>query len=239
MRRTDGTSVRRVDGRPRWAVEVPEYSAWVEVEAESWPGYVFRVTLWNGQLIGFDIRRTDGAEALSATRLQRVPLGAIERCARDWIAGTADAAERDSLLGRVYADIAAPRASGERLVILAKLAAAYVETLDKPNQRTTLAARFLVSTDHLPNMVREARDNGLLLPRRPGRGRRVGYLSSRALELLGKPPRLTAWERATDEQRAAALAREARVAELDHQLYSGEITRDDYLKANEHLFEED
>ena len=234
--------VREVDGKPRWQ-SASDDSVWVELEITTtdsrwdWTGYVFRVTLRAGELAALAIERHDDAAPLRADRLQHVPLGAIDRCARSWVTETAEVASRGSLGDPSEPEVEVPL-SKDRRRRLAEVALCYVETLGSQNQRELLAERLLCSKDHAPNLVREARDSGMLLPLRPGRGRQVGYLSDRARLLLGLEPRLTAWERASEEDRSFAVNWVRRLGDVARQLAAGEITRDEYDHATEQLHSE-
>jgi hypothetical protein len=241
-----------VEDQAQWSI-TPDKSAagWVDVEVDTtdeqwpWSGYLFRVTFDGGELVNFSITRSEIAAPLTTARLQRVPLGAIERCARSWITGWGLLVGRASPLGEHVLAVVEQGPTADRQRALAEIAAAYVESLGERDQRNALAKLLAerqldCSLGHIPNLVREARDAGLLLPRRPGKGRQVGYLSNKARVLLGLQPSesLTAWERATDEDRAWAVAWEKRVSELDRRLSAGELTRDDYRKAHHDLIKE-
>ena len=235
-----GAQVRQVEGKPRWQTSADD-TAWVEVEitgADSrwdWTGYVFRVTLRAGELAALAIERDDESTPLRADRLQHVPLGAIERCARSWLTEAADVIGRGSLGDAYDEPLVDPPLSKDRQRRLAEVALAYVETLGAQNQRELLAERLLCSKDHAPNLVREARDGGMLLPLRPGRGRQVGFLSDKARHILGLEPRHTAWERASEEDRSFAINWVRRLADVARQLAAGEITKDEYRHATEQL----
>ncbi len=203
----------------------------VSAEPPDWTGYVFRILFRLGELSTLTIARDDTAIPLGAGLLQRVPLGAIERCARDWVTETAEIARRDDpALGATFARPVEVESglSMSRQLRLAEVAKAYVDTISDRNQRASLAVKCHASQDHVPNLVREARDAGLLLPARPGHGRRVGYLSNKARELLGEPPLTTWWEQASEGERAWLRERQMRQEAAALARARGEITPDEY-----------
>jgi transposase len=233
-----------------WSEPTSSDPLWIELRHNKWPGYLFRLTFVKGQLLGVEVRReSDEARPLTAHLLQRVPLGALEREAlrhvdafvTEWLRGHGDARHIDRDLEQWYDDFdegSRPRtgAKTERDVRLARLAKRYVETLGDPMQTEIIASEFSYSDSSVAAMVREARTRHLLTPT-PQKGRPGGRLTPKALAWLGEvpPATLTAWERATTEEKASAVEQESRFAELDAALTEKQITPEEYRERLEAL----
>ena len=191
--------IRRVDGQDQWHVPLIPGTAddeppWAEVvgTAPKWRGYHFRVTFdAAGSTTELRIHREATAPPLTRRLLQAVPVPRLEHVAharvRDWM--------NDWMARESYANVGSDAwfaefddagRNPERDVWLAKVAAAYVDTLgqDSQRQRDAIADRCGISADYVPDATREARQRELLTPTTQGRA--GGELTPRALRLLGR-----------------------------------------------------
>lgn len=176
---------------------------WAEVSHSDWPGYSFRLTFSAGALAGVEIQRDDETSLpLTAQRLQRVPLGALERAVRKhvnvfenlWSEVVASskglAADKVVHVGKagMAPDVAEwfdsyrpSKPSREQWLV--RLAARYVETLDEDGQTALLAEEFGYAPASIAAMIREARNKHKLLTPTT-KGKPGGTLTPKALALL-------------------------------------------------------
>jgi hypothetical protein len=215
------------DGRLLWNLSQETGECWVELEAAdaTWAGFRFRLTYSSGgDLQGVAVSRSPAASKLTARQLQRVPLGDLDRAARECVRAYVDEWEA---LNLPTALLPGPRSAlgaivepqdldDETLLRLASLARAYVDLNGTPGWRETLAEEFGWSPATIPSKVTQARKRGLLTS--AGRGQQGGQLTHKAWRLLGPLPP-SAWDRATDEQRKAALDRNALQARIEAELF--------------------
>jgi hypothetical protein len=177
---------------------------WAEVRHGGWPGYAFRLTFSAGDLSGVEVRRDDGSDPLTAQRLQRVPLGALERGVRKHVnvfenlwsevvassAGLANGkvvhvgkAGMSPALSEWFDSYHQAKPSREQK--LARLSERYVETLDEPGQTAMLAEEFSYAPASIAAMIREARNkHKLLTPTRQGKP--GGSLTPKARAILAE-----------------------------------------------------
>ena len=206
----------------RWTWQPPLAGA--VICADGWPGYrfVLAADVTVRQLVNFEILRDSDAQPLTARALARVPLGALEDALYE---------ELESFIDQWHADnpgsgLAAPRPERVRAnrddVKLAELARAYVETLGQPFQMRRLAEDFgfNYSLATIPKLIARARQRGLLTP--TTKGRSGGRLTPKAIALLGGDAveDLSAWDRASRDQKVAAMLREAQHQRLTEELHA-------------------
>jgi hypothetical protein len=201
---------------------------WAEVRnAAEWPAYCFRLDFDDDlTLKGFSVS-LETAHALTRERLREVPLGEMVTAARaflqEWWAqfdqGRGDAARRARPLPDFGFDIGRPGRRGRSDLEYAHLCRAYIECLAEEPRRpmVLLAKKTGLDTSQLQGALYQARRRDLLTNAEPGKP--GGQLTTTALKLLGN-----AWARATTEQRANAIEREQRFAELDEALTQKQIT---------------
>jgi hypothetical protein len=219
------------------------------IQEKRWTGYKFRLTFRDFELARVEIERGDGALPLSAHLHQRVPLGALERAARrhaddtmgDMLNVQQEAARTTAFPGVRDWHGRPSDADAERELLLARLAKRYVETLGQRRQARLLAewsraepSRGHYSESSIAQLIREARKRGLLTTTRQGRS--GGRLTAKARKILGEPEpnRPTAWDRAVDAQRVAAVEldqrRQALEAELLKQRRAGLIDAETFAR---------
>lgn len=176
-----------------WDKWPPVQSMWAEVSHSDWAGYMFRLVFLGSDLSSIETRRVDDSAApLRAHLLQRVPLGALERAARqhvdNWMADWAEAVSSSSApmnpalekWSKTFADLKPEDMDRDRQ--LAKWAKKYVETLGHDGQTQILAEAFHYTESSVSRKIREARVHGLLTP--TTKGRPGGSLTPKAVALL-------------------------------------------------------
>ncbi len=182
-------TVRRVDGEDRWLlpslVAGASGDAWVEIEipGDDWPGYWFRVSFDGPELVGIEIHRSADSPALTRRKLQAVPLESIKQAAREritswtqrWIESRSDAGRIAFYEAEVW--LRAFEDQGRdpnRDRWLAEIAQTYVQTIGNPRQLHEIHDRHSVAVAYVPDIIREARDRGILS--RTTRGKAGGEL---------------------------------------------------------------
>lgn len=225
---TTSPSIRVVEadgGGLSWAFSL-DGPTWVDLESTDpvWTGYTFRLTYAGatGELQDLHISRTATAASLTARLLQRVPLGDLERTARQCVSDFLETWESlnpptDARPGpRMYlgAVVEPDSADEAKLQTLAQLSRAYVRLNGAPGWRKALADEFHYSESSIPSKLTQARRFGLLTSL--GRGRPGGQLTPKAWDLLA--PKQTAWDRATDAQRDAAIERDEMLRRIGGEL---------------------
>lgn len=197
--------------------ERPEDTTTVELrDTERWPGYDFTLVYANREIVRFEIRREGSSEPLTAQLLQRIPLGALDRAAKaavEEFLGENDRLNPQQALV-LYPnpldwldEIAHPPATDrEHDVMLARLCERYLELNGRPGWREILARQFPYEASSIQTIIGRARRRRFLTP--VPRGQFGGQLTPKARRLLAPPKMESAWERATEEMRTAALERE-------------------------------
>jgi hypothetical protein len=192
-----------------------------------------------GELVGLHVHRVADAAPLGSHLLQRVPLGALDRAGREhvqafleaWESGRPERALALFPDPADWLDAVADRKTGrEDDERLARLCKRYLELGAKSGWRAILAREFGYDSSSIQTIIGRARRRRFLT--KVPRGRYGGQLTPKALRLLAPPALQSAWERATDEQRTAALERDRRHARLSaillKQLQMGAIDSDTY-----------
>jgi hypothetical protein len=208
---------------------------WVDLAVdEAWAGFTFRLHFGqNGDLAGLDVRRSGQAAELTATLLQRVPLGALERSARRHIRDTfgpfVEMLGSDSDARRLMVDAGRdrPKNAQVRAVKFARLAVWYVETLDRFDQMDILAKEFDWEVGTVPKMIGIARNEyHFLTP--TIKGRSGGSVTTEAYRVLTSNIQEQKWATLSETQRGEILAQNAanrQKADRAHEQYQrGEIT---------------
>ncbi len=189
---------------------------WVDLTvADQWHGFTFRLHFArNGDLTGLDVRRSDRAAELTATLLQRVPLGALERSARRHIRETfgpfVELLGSDSHARQAMEDAGRdrPKNAQARAVKFARLAVRYVETLGHFDQLDMLAQEFDWETGTVPKMIGIARNEyHFLTP--TIKGRSGGSVTAKAYGVLTRHVLEQKWAALSEAQRAEVMARNA------------------------------
>jgi hypothetical protein len=186
-------------------------------------------------LSGVEVTRTGDAPPLTAHLWQRIPIGALEDAARRWeyefkVEWAKTVASSSAPTARTLRPEHAERHKRfqkgseperqDRSLTLARVAKVYVETLGESKQVEAMRKALdelgeYYTEKSIPKLIRQAREGDFLTATR--RGRPGGQLTNNARAVLGMPTlddAMTAWERATPDQRAAALEREQRREEL-------------------------
>jgi hypothetical protein len=208
---------------------------WIDltIPGEEWSGYIFRLDFGSlGDLTAVEIRRSGKAQALSAHRLQRVPLGALERAARRHIRSVLNpflehlgpgSPTRQRIQEIVRAGRPIQQGDGERQLRLALLALRYVETLGTPTQAETLANEFSYEVSSIPKLIAAARNEyHFLTP--TSKGRPGGEVTPRAYSLLIDATIRRNSAALSDEEREALEAQRAAARASHERLKAGEIT---------------
>jgi hypothetical protein len=189
----------------------------LETDDPRWELYRMHITFdFFGTTVDLRIERqntTRGPQppVLTSRLLQSLSLPSIEQLGREAAAqrmrkfiqfnrGSAPLLVSEHLIGQM--DTKRPsRRDPDRDLLLSRIAARYVETIGNRRQRGILSKEFRVKNDYVPDLVREARDRGLLTPTKRGRG--GGSLTQRAMTLI--------WE---DDNAKAAGTTPAKVGEI-------------------------
>lgn len=154
----------------------------------AWLDATFMVELQpDGRLVGFS---ASGPGGISARRLQRVPVGAMQRAVRAAVTLAHDPEEDDDgsetirRLALDFLDRQRPTSSGRGDAQYAAVAAMYVELLDAGDSRpvTVLADRMHFGEKTIRNYLFKARERGLLTSVGPGKA--GGQLTDKAKEIL-------------------------------------------------------
>ena len=208
--------------------------------AERWTGFRFVLEYRGPELAAVRVERTDVAGPLTGQLLQKVPLGALDRAAREHVRGFLEAwdtANPSAALSMFpdpldwLDDVAGggtdDHAGDERL---ARLCQRYLQLQGESDWRETLAQEFHYSRSSVQTIITRARKRRFLTP--VARGQQGGQLTPKALRLLAPAQQRSAWDRATVEQQHAALAREALreqiTADLLEQFRDGTIDADTF-----------
>jgi hypothetical protein len=179
-------------------------TAEVTIDADDWRGYRFKVTLGgeSAQLSSVEVQRDDRSLPLNSWRMQRIPLGLMERALRAKIRDIAPPLFRPEEWPDPDQRTRANRDDGR----LAELARAYTETLGQPRQAPTLAERFGYQPSSIPRLIRRARERHLLTA--TSKGRPGGQLTPRAWALLGgiSNEQMQEWNRASLRLKQAIMS---------------------------------
>jgi hypothetical protein len=199
----------------------------IESEDLEWAGYEFAVWIDPHGLVELDIRRGPGAAVLTARRLQKVPVGAIEQLARDTLREIIEAWVEENGPGAMSEwydafGITPDQVVGPRDFELAPLAERYVQTLGDSDQLNILEAEFKWSGESLPKIIGECRKRGLVTS--TSRGKAQGQLTIKALEILGRVRPLNV----PHKERAAQAGRYASLSALGRQAATGRIDQGTY-----------
>lgn len=228
---TRGASIRVVrdeSDAPQWEIgdDSRPTRVLLLIDEPRWSGFTFSLAYNGRDLAEVTVLRDETAEPLTAALFQRVPLGSLDRAARECVSSflaawdeanpsTAAALFPDPLdwLDEV-ADGETDRESDERL---AKLCRRYLELGAQKDWRQTLADEFHYSLPSVQTIIGRARKRRFLTP--VARGQHGGQLTPKALQLLAPPQTKTAWDLATEEMRQGAIEREQTRARIhDEQL---------------------
>jgi hypothetical protein len=188
-----------------------EWSAWFEVEVEAARRRVVVVMAFrtDGTVARFELRAVDDG-ALTAPMLRAIPFGALATAARGWrtenvhwvtdgvsedLVAEAGSGEpvppgfHEQVIERVREArerLSNPRRAGRGDRYYAALAVAYENWVPTGRPLETLAEDLGpgLPLTTLRSQLREARERGLLEPKEPGRGRKRGWATDRAKQLL-------------------------------------------------------
>jgi hypothetical protein len=212
------------------------------IDEPRWTGYSFWLAYNGRELVEVRVLRDGDAEPLAAALFQRIPLGALDRAARECVSSFL-AARDETTPTRALAlfpdpldwldEVADGITDTEADKRLAMLCLRYLELRGQKDWRQTLADEFHYSLPSVQTIIGRARKRRFLTP--VSQGQNGGQLTPKALRLLAPPRARSAWDRATDEIRAAAMDRERWRTELESELHallpkveSGEISKDTY-----------
>jgi hypothetical protein len=236
---TSGPSIRvlEVGGRLQWDMPNDPKSPTrvpLVVDDVRWRGYTFWLSYVAGELVGLQVHRTAEAKPLAAHLLQRVPLGALDRAARRCVQRFLEEWERyrPEALHALYPDpadwldsVADTNTAREDDEKLARFCKRYLELGGREGWRETLAQEGNYAPSSVQTVIARARKRRFLT--KVPRGQYGGQLTPKALRLLAPPKMQSAWERATEDQRGAAIVRDVRgealEADLLAQLQAGKI----------------
>jgi hypothetical protein len=235
----DGALLWEMPSSPSEPTRVP-----LVIDGDQWRGYVFLLSYVGAELTGLEIKRDTAAEPLGRVALQQVPLGSLDRAARqcvgrfleEWDRVTGDTTAQMAYLRVAYPDttdwldaVADPNTAREDDALLARLCKRYLQLGGESGWRMTLADEFNYAESSIQTIIGRARRRRFLTP--VARGQFGGQLTPKALRLLAPTKQQSAWDRATAEQREAAIERDRREAELYEQFAAGTIGADAYEAA--------
>ncbi|MGH2904355.1 MAG: hypothetical protein ACRDK7_12355 [Solirubrobacteraceae bacterium] len=196
----------------------------IQVNADQWDGYLFRLSYGGAELTGVAVCRVHDAKPLSAHLLQRVPLGALDRFARRWCGDylreyTHLNPETSSTWLDALDVVSDENTARDNDAMLAKLCRRYVELVGEPGWRLTLADEFNYSESSIPTIIARARKRRFLTP--VTQGQAGGRLTPKARRLL-VTQRAPDWAALPEAERQAlavdAIAREERGRRLEEEL---------------------